>query len=108
MAPSNIAALTKARRIVAAKKKFKREQIKEVVFDDDARRYVPSLLLNGLTEGSRDHRRDFLTGFHKRKLQKKEAAKKKAQERERQERSDARRQVGPANYFRVTRAHTRM
>ena len=37
--------------------------------------------------------RDFLTGFHKRKLQKKEDAKKKAVEREKQERLDARREV---------------
>ena len=35
-----------------------------------------------------------MTGFHKRKLQKKEAAKKKALERERQERLEAKREVG--------------
>ena len=38
-------------------------------------------------------RREFLTGFHKRKLQKKEAAKKKALDREKQERLEARREV---------------
>ena len=37
--------------------------------------------------------REFLTGFHKRKLQKKEAAKQKAKEREKQERLEARREV---------------
>ena len=37
--------------------------------------------------------RDFLTGFHKRKVAKKEAAKKKAQDRENQERLEARREV---------------
>ena len=37
--------------------------------------------------------REFLTGFHKRKLQKKEQAKKKAQDREKQERLEARREV---------------
>lgn len=38
-----------------------------------------------------------MTGFHKRKLQKKEAAKKKAQEREKQERLETRREVRPSN-----------
>ncbi|KAI1791294.1 nucleolar protein 12-domain-containing protein [Ganoderma leucocontextum] len=73
MAPSNLANLTKSHNIVAAKKKAKREQIKEIVFDDDARW-------------------EFLTGFHKRKVQKKEAAKKKAQERDKQERLETRRE----------------
>ena len=40
MASSNLSVLTKSHNIVAAKKKAKREQIKEVVFDDVARRYV--------------------------------------------------------------------
>lgn len=37
--------------------------------------------------------RDFLTGFHKRKLAKAEAARKKAQEREKRERLETRREV---------------
>jgi hypothetical protein len=37
--------------------------------------------------------REFLTGFHKRKLAKAEAAKRKAVEREKQERLEARRDV---------------
>jgi hypothetical protein len=37
--------------------------------------------------------REFLTGFHKRKLEKKEASKKRAIEREKQERLEARREV---------------
>ncbi|KAH9851457.1 nucleolar protein 12-domain-containing protein [Lenzites betulinus] len=73
MASSNISKLTKSHTIIAAKKKAKREQIKEVLFDDSARR-------------------EFLTGFHKRKLQKKEDAKSKAIEREKQERLEARRE----------------
>ncbi|KAJ2996071.1 hypothetical protein NUW54_g7283 [Trametes sanguinea] len=73
MGPNNLATLTKSHNIVAAKKKAKREQIKEIVFDDDARR-------------------EFLTGFHKRKLAKKEEAKRKAKEREKQERLEARRE----------------
>ncbi|KAH8078048.1 nucleolar protein 12-domain-containing protein [Cristinia sonorae] len=70
---SNFAALTKSHKIIASKKRARREQVKEVTFDEDARR-------------------DFLTGFHKRKVQKKEEAKKKAQEREKQERLEARRE----------------
>ncbi|TCD71652.1 hypothetical protein EIP91_007399 [Steccherinum ochraceum] len=67
---SNLAVLTHSQKIVASKKKARRDQVKEVVFDDGARH-------------------EFLTGFHKRKVQKKEAAKKKAEEREKQERLDA-------------------
>lgn len=44
-------------------------------------------------EDSRARHREFLTGFHKRKLQKKEDAKAKAIEREKQERLEARREV---------------
>ncbi|GJE95862.1 nucleolar protein 12-domain-containing protein [Phanerochaete sordida] len=73
MAPSNLAVLTKSHRIIAQKKRAKKEQVKEVVFDEDARR-------------------DFLTGFHKRKVQKKEAAKAKAVLREKEERLEARRE----------------
>ncbi|KAG1777631.1 nucleolar protein 12-domain-containing protein [Suillus placidus] len=70
---SNIAILTRSHRVVAAKKRDKRNQIKEIVFDDDARR-------------------EFLTGFHKRKVAKKEDAIKKAKLREKQERLDTRRE----------------
>ncbi|TFY63711.1 hypothetical protein EVJ58_g3089 [Rhodofomes roseus] len=73
MGSSNMAVLTNSHKIVAAKRRAKREQIKEIVFDATARR-------------------EFLTGFHKRKLEKKEAAKKKALEREKQERLEARRE----------------
>ena len=38
--------------------------------------------------------REFLTGFHKRKLAKKEEGKKRAQAREKEERLEARREVG--------------
>ncbi|KAH9940428.1 nucleolar protein 12-domain-containing protein [Epithele typhae] len=70
---SNISVLTKSHNIIAAKRRAKKEQLKEIVFDDSARR-------------------DFLTGFHKRKVQKKEAAKQKAMEREKQDRLEARRE----------------
>ncbi|KAF8806439.1 hypothetical protein BYT27DRAFT_7167731 [Phlegmacium glaucopus] len=71
--PNNIAILTQSHKAIAAKKKAKRDQIKEIVFDDEARR-------------------EFLTGFHKRKLAKAEAARSKAKEREKQERLEARRE----------------
>lgn len=71
MAPTNLSVLTRSHKVASLKKRAKREQIKEVVFDDDARR-------------------EFLTGFHKRKLAKKEAAKKKAVEREKQQRREQR------------------
>ncbi len=46
-----------------------------------------------LRDAYRQPHREFLTGFHKRKLEKKEQAKKKAQEREKQDRLEARREV---------------
>ncbi|KAI0256162.1 nucleolar protein 12-domain-containing protein [Lactifluus subvellereus] len=70
---SNDQLLTHSHKVVRAKKRQKQEQVKAVVFDDDARR-------------------EFLTGFHKRKLAKKEESKKKAQAREKQERLEARRE----------------
>ncbi|KAF7984255.1 hypothetical protein HWV62_16090 [Athelia sp. TMB] len=70
---SNVAVLTQTRKVGLAKKKAKREQIKEILFDDDARR-------------------EFLTGFHKRKLEKTTAAKNKAIEKEKQERLETRRE----------------
>ncbi|CAA7259095.1 unnamed protein product [Cyclocybe aegerita] len=73
MSTTNLAALTSSHRAIAAKKRAKNQQLKEVVFDEDARR-------------------EFLTGFHKRKLAKTEAARAKAKEREKQERLEARRE----------------
>ncbi|KAJ3896828.1 nucleolar protein 12-domain-containing protein [Lentinula edodes] len=74
MSPPNLNVLTKAHTAIAAKKRAKRNQVQEVIFDDTARH-------------------DFLTGFHKRKLAKTEAAKKKALEREKQQRQEDRREV---------------
>ncbi|KAI6157584.1 nucleolar protein 12-domain-containing protein [Pisolithus tinctorius] len=70
---SNLAILTQSHKAIAAKRRKKNSQIKEIVFDDDARR-------------------EFLTGFHKRKLAKKEEAKKRAQLREKQQRLELRRE----------------
>ncbi|KAJ7045624.1 nucleolar protein 12-domain-containing protein [Mycena alexandri] len=70
---SNITSLTRSHGAIAAKKRAKSTQIKEILFDDEARR-------------------EFLTGFHKRKLAKADAARKKAVEREKQERLQARRE----------------
>jgi ribosomal RNA-processing protein 17 len=36
--PNNIAFLTKSHKAIAAKKRAKRDQIKEIKFDDEARR----------------------------------------------------------------------
>ncbi|GAW05443.1 protein [Lentinula edodes] len=71
MSPPNLNVLTQAHTAIAAKKRAKRNQVQEVIFDDTARH-------------------DFLTGFHKRKLAKTEAAKKKALEREKQQRQEDR------------------
>ncbi|KAJ7178422.1 nucleolar protein 12-domain-containing protein [Mycena crocata] len=70
---TNLASLTRSHAAIAAKKKAKSAQIKEILFDDDARR-------------------EFLTGFHKRKLAKADAARKKAVEREKQDRLESRRE----------------
>ncbi|KAH9083730.1 nucleolar protein 12-domain-containing protein [Lactarius deliciosus] len=70
---SNIKSLTQSHKVIRAKRKQKREQIPAIVFDEDARR-------------------EFLTGFHKRKLAKKEESKKRALAREKQEHLEARRE----------------
>ncbi|KAI0302521.1 nucleolar protein 12-domain-containing protein [Russula brevipes] len=68
---SNVELLTHSHNVIRAKKRQKLGQVKTVVFDEDARR-------------------EFLTGFHKRKLAKKEESKKKAQARQKEERLEAR------------------
>ncbi|KAI6121501.1 nucleolar protein 12-domain-containing protein [Pisolithus croceorrhizus] len=70
---SNLAILTQSHKAIAAKRRKKNSQIKELVFDEDARR-------------------EFLTGFHKRKVAKKEEAKKRAILREKQQRLELRRE----------------
>ncbi|KAF8638055.1 hypothetical protein AX16_010687 [Volvariella volvacea WC 439] len=73
MSSSNLQYLTRQHNIVAAKRRAKRDQVNEILFDEDARR-------------------QFLTGFHKRKQAKVEAAKRKAKEREKQDRLRERRE----------------
>ncbi|KAI0283578.1 nucleolar protein 12-domain-containing protein [Russula aff. rugulosa BPL654] len=70
---SNVDLLTQSYKVVKAKKRTKLGKANPVVFDEDARR-------------------EFLTGFHKRKLAKKEESKKRAQAREKEERLEARRE----------------
>jgi len=70
---SNVEILTRSHTIIKAKARAKKNQIDQIVFDEDARR-------------------EFLTGFRKRNIVKKEAKKAKAIERERQERLEARRE----------------
>ncbi|KAI0690373.1 hypothetical protein BC835DRAFT_1243879, partial [Cytidiella melzeri] len=68
---SNLSVLTKSHNIIAAKKRARKDQVKEVLFDETARR-------------------EYLTGFHKRN--KKEAKKKNTTEREKQQRLETRRE----------------
>ncbi|KAG8852278.1 hypothetical protein FRB91_006718 [Serendipita sp. 411] len=73
-APSNVAVLTRENQVWASKKKQKKEQVKEILFDDTARR-------------------EYLTGFRKRKLARQEAGKARAMEKERQARLEERREI---------------
>ncbi|KZT53650.1 hypothetical protein CALCODRAFT_423410, partial [Calocera cornea HHB12733] len=75
---SNSSILTHSRSVWEAKKRARREQVQEVVFDEDARR-------------------DFLTGFHKRKVAKHQEKVDRAKEREKlqrlQDRADKRKML---------------
>ncbi|KAF8590968.1 hypothetical protein K439DRAFT_1627394 [Ramaria rubella] len=73
MSTSNSSLLTRSHAVYSAKKRARKAQIQEVVFDDDARR-------------------EYLTGFRKRNLLKKETKRKNAQERERLEKLELRKQ----------------
>jgi ribosomal RNA-processing protein 17 len=91
---SNVDLLTQSYKVVKAKKRTKLGKANPVVFDEDARRCVhiwPPFRypVRRMTLQSRE----FLTGFHKRKLAKKEESKKRAQAREKEERLEARREV---------------
>ncbi|KAF8668548.1 Nucleolar protein 12 (25kDa) [Rhizoctonia solani] len=74
MAPSNAALLTRQSVAWAHKKRARQGQVKEIVFDEEARR-------------------EYLTGFRKRNAERKKAAKAKATEREKQEHLEERRQM---------------
>ncbi|KAJ1666156.1 hypothetical protein EV178_002552 [Coemansia sp. RSA 1646] len=69
----NISVLTKGHKTYAKKRKARREQVEEVQFDPEARR-------------------TFLTGFHKRKVERQEQARALARQREREERLEMRRE----------------
>ncbi|TFK73979.1 hypothetical protein BDN72DRAFT_886560, partial [Pluteus cervinus] len=73
MSPSNLQLLTRSHPAIASKKRAKSKQLAQILFDDSARR-------------------EFLTGFHKRKLAKADAARKKALDRQKQELLEARRE----------------
>ncbi|KAF9650898.1 hypothetical protein BDM02DRAFT_3092304 [Thelephora ganbajun] len=73
MNSSNITVLTQSHAVLAKKRKARKDKIQEIIFDDEARR-------------------EFLTGFHKRKQQRMEEKKAKRKEREKQERLEERRQ----------------
>ncbi|TFK20791.1 hypothetical protein FA15DRAFT_707805 [Coprinopsis marcescibilis] len=70
---TNIAELTQSHKAIAAKKRARVAEVKEVLFDDEARH-------------------EFLTGFHKRKKAKADAAREKAKEREKEGRKEDRRE----------------
>ncbi|CAE6462192.1 unnamed protein product [Rhizoctonia solani] len=74
MAPSNASLLTRQSTAWAHKKRARQGQVKEIVFDEEARR-------------------EYLTGFRKRNMERKKAAKAKATEREKQEHLEERRQM---------------
>ncbi|CAG8698853.1 14813_t:CDS:2, partial [Racocetra persica] len=66
----NLTLLTEGSRIYSEKRKRKNDQIPEIVFDETARR-------------------EYLTGFHKRKLERQAKAKQTALEREKKEKAEA-------------------
>jgi len=70
---SNTDVLTHAHAVLKAKARAKRHQVDQIVFDEDARR-------------------DYLSGFRKRNLLKKEAAIARAKERDHQQKLEARRE----------------
>ncbi|KAJ1300271.1 hypothetical protein OPQ81_005098 [Rhizoctonia solani] len=74
MSPSNAALLTRQSVAWAHKKRARQGQVKEIVFDEEARR-------------------EYLTGFRKRNAERKKAAKAKAAAREKQEHLEERRQM---------------
>lgn len=84
--------LSHSQTVYRAKKRAKQNQIKEVVFDDDARTFVLVPRTPSYTQYSRIDS-EFLTGFHKRKLQRTEEKRNKAIERDKQQRLEARREV---------------
>lgn len=107
MAPSNLSVLTRSHTVVAAKKRFKRTEVKEVLFDEDARRQAirTAVCTRALTFIVIP--REFLTGFHKRKLEKKEVAKTKALAREKLQRQEARREVRLPRHTLVHKVYVR-
>lgn len=90
---SNVELLTHSYKVVKAKKRTKLGKASAVVFDEDARRCVHMAPFRYSVRCMTLQSREFLTGFHKRKLAKKEEGKKRAQAREKEERLNARREV---------------
>ena len=114
----NVDLLTQSYKVVKAKKRTKLGNANAVVFDEDARRCVHTGLPFHYSVGCMTLQyREFLTGFHKRKLAKKEESKKRAQAREKEERLEARREVNtlflplrylpPTHGFDIATAHAR-
>lgn len=98
MNSSNITVLTQSHAVAAKKRKARRDEMQEVVFDDEARRCV---IRGHFYRVDSEQRldlmylrvREFLTGFHKRKQKRIEEKQTKRKEREKKERLEARKQA---------------
>jgi ribosomal RNA-processing protein 17 len=98
MSSSNITVLTQSHAAAAKKRKAKRDEVKEIVFDDEARRcvirvYFLSCLWGAEAQADIHILREFLTGFRKRKQKRIEEKQAKRKEREKKERLEARKQA---------------
>ncbi|CAG8598876.1 4939_t:CDS:2 [Diversispora eburnea] len=77
MPMNNLTLLTRGNKIYSKKRKLKNSRPTEIVFDEDARR-------------------EFLTGFHKRKLERKEKAKEAAIQKEKKARAESKKAIKDA------------
>lgn len=97
-AKSNVALLTEGAAYIQRAKKARKEQVEEIKFDDEARRWAiwpfkPCSISSEKNEADLWNPREWLTGFSKRKKAKAEEKKARAKERERQEHLEERRNV---------------
>lgn len=95
---TNVALLTEGASYIQRAKKARKEQVEEIKFDDEARRWAiwsfkPCSISSSEDEADLRDLREWLTGFSKRKKAKAEEKKARAKERERQEHLEERRNV---------------
>lgn len=91
MSTTNLYQLTISHRAAQAKKRAQTKRINQVIFDEDARRLLVFNSSYHILNVS--WCREFLTGFHKRKVVRTEAARAKAKQKEKADRLEARREV---------------